>query len=69
MCYIDRCKLPRSSLCEFTTLQIEGATCRDFQLEPRMRSVIEKCVAVSYTMSAQPVLAFVGGLEFDASLH
>lgn len=28
-------------------------------------SVIEKCVAVSYTMSAQPVLAFVGGLEFD----
>ena len=48
-------------------LQIEGA--RDFQLEPRMRSVIEKCVAVSYTMSAQPVLAFVGGLEFDASLH
>ncbi|CAJ1434458.1 unnamed protein product [Effrenium voratum] len=28
-------------------------------------SVIEKCVAVSYSMSAQPVLAFVGGLEFD----
>eukprot|EP00438_Fugacium_kawagutii_P017771 Skav205854 [mRNA] locus=scaffold766:67193:70827:+ [translate_table: standard] len=30
------------------------------------RSVIEKCVAISYTMSAQPVLAFVGGLEFDS---
>ncbi|CAK9051702.1 Hypothetical protein SCF082_LOCUS28356 [Durusdinium trenchii] len=29
------------------------------------KTVIEKCVAVSYTMSAQPVLAFVGGLEFD----
>jgi len=28
-------------------------------------SVIEKCVAISYSMSAQPVLAFVGGLEFD----
>ncbi|CAE7279738.1 carA2 [Symbiodinium pilosum] len=28
-------------------------------------SVIEKCVAISYSMSVQPTLAFVGGLEFD----
>lgn len=28
-------------------------------------SAIEKCVTVSYSMSTQPVLAFVGGLEFD----
>lgn len=26
---------------------------------------IEKCVTVSYSLSMQPVLAFVGGLEFD----
>jgi len=26
---------------------------------------IEKCVTVSYALSMQPVLAFVGGLEFD----
>ena len=26
---------------------------------------IEKCVTVSFSLSAQPVLAFVGGLEFD----
>lgn len=28
-------------------------------------SVIEKCAAITYSMSAQPVMAFVGGLEFD----
>ncbi|CAE7337252.1 unnamed protein product [Symbiodinium sp. CCMP2592] len=28
-------------------------------------SVIEKCVAISYSMSVQPTLAFVGGLEFE----
>ncbi|CAE7450874.1 carA2 [Symbiodinium pilosum] len=28
-------------------------------------SAIEKCVTVSYSMSTQPVLAFVGGLQFD----
>ncbi|CAE7033098.1 carA2 [Symbiodinium sp. CCMP2592] len=28
-------------------------------------SAIEKCVTVGYSMSTQPVLAFVGGLEFD----
>ena len=28
-------------------------------------SVIEKCAAITYSMSAQPVIAFVGGLEFD----
>ena len=28
-------------------------------------SVIEKCAAITYSLSAQPVLAFVGGLEFD----
>ena len=28
-------------------------------------SVIEKCAAITYSMSAQPVISFVGGLEFD----